>query len=243
MTEHTVGVVELEITPLDQYYYVSREAGDTFRTKPYLMHTALFYALGLLPTRFRVGEQTPSYTQHFKNADGTDGLYIHPARLIGEREHTTRRFSVKGDTFRSEAVQENKNLLETGHQRTLQPDLTFRTFVICRGRREPGAFAERISPYVRVGKKMTTAKVRTRIHEGESEEGCFELGQPVGKSDVPQDEYDVLGDITMESMAPVNILTSGNLSGPHVSITPSFGPGNDETVSLPIEAEFLGIQQ
>lgn len=243
MTDHSIGVVELEITPLDQYYYVSRESGDTFRTKPYIMHTALFYALGLLPTRFRVGDQTPSYTEHFKDSDGTDSLYIHPANIVGERNHTTRRFSVKGDTFRSEPVQENKNLAETGHQRTLQPDVTFRTFVICRDDREPNGFVENISPYIRVGKKMATAMIRTRVHKGERKVGGFDLDQPVGKSDIPQDEYDILGNVSMESMAPVDVLTGGHLYGPYVSITPSFGPQRDKSITLPTDANFLGIEQ
>lgn len=243
MTQHPTGVVELAITPLDQYYYVSREAGTTFRTKPYIMHTALFYALGLLPTRFRVDEQTPAYSQHFKQAVGTNDLYIHPARIVSEQEHTTRRFSVKGDSFRSEAEQENKNLIETGHQRTLQPDHTFRTFVLCRGERSSEEFAEGVPPYVRVGKKMATAHVRTRVHEAKHRVGQFELGQPVGQSDIPSDGYDVLGNVNMDSMAPVNLITKSDLSGPYVSIEPYFGQTGQDSVELPADAQFLGLQQ
>jgi CRISPR type I-D-associated protein Csc1 len=239
----SVDIVEVEINPLDQFYYVSREAGETFAVREYIMHTALYYALHLLPSRFRVTEHIPSYQEHFEASDLASDLYIHPAvptdRTSGS--YTTRRFAVKSDEFRQRAEQENKNLKETGHQRFIDPETRFRTFMIADDRGME--LVDRLPPYIRVGKKMTTARVRTRIHEGESEEGRFELGQPVGKSDVSQDEYDVLGDVTMESMAPVNVLTSGDLSGPHVSITPSFGPGNDETVSLPTEAKFLGIQQ
>lgn len=244
MTRDVTGVVELSIIPLDQYYYVSRESGDTFSTKPYIMHSALFYALGLLPTRFRVGEQTPAYTDHYEQSRATEGIYIHPATVVGGGRHMTRRFSVKGDTYRSEAKQENKNLLETGHQRTYEPGVQFRTFITCGDGTDAQSFAQRLPSYIRVGKKMTSARLETAIHDVTPEEGRFTLDQPVGRQDISTDEYEILGSVHMESMAPVDLLTQSDLSGQYVSVNPQFGPQRrDMAVTLPTDARFLGIGQ
>lgn len=241
MTETVNGVVELKITPLDQYYYVSQESGDTFTTKPYIMHTALYYALGFLPTRFRVAEQTPSYEDHFCRSALTDGLYLHPARLLGGGTYETRRFSVKGDTYRTEPVAENKNLLETGHQRTLSPGAVFRTFALCRHETEPEEVAEQIDSYIRVGKKMTTAHVQTAVHEVEIQEGHFELQQPVARTDLNSSQYQFLGNLRTETMAPVNLIIRSELDGEHVQVEPVFNRTTDETLALPTQGQFLGI--
>lgn len=241
MTRDVAGVVELSITPLDQYYYVSRESGNTFSTKPYIMHSALFYALGLLPTRFRVGEQTPAYTEHYKQSSATDGIYIHPATVVGGAKHMTRRFSVKGDTYRSEAEQENKNLLETGHQRTYEPGIQFRTFITCDEKANAVSLANRLPAYIRVGKKMTSAALKTAVHEVVTQAGEFSLGQPVGKQDLSAG-YDILGAVSMESMAPTDLLTRSDLAGRYVRLTPEFDSNRRETtLALPTETTFLGI--
>jgi len=241
MSDEVRGVVELEITPLDPYYYVSRESGKTFSTKPYIMHTALYYALGLLPTRFRVAEQRPRYEEHFEQARGTDGSYIYPAAVIGEEGFTTRRFSVKGDAYRTEPVQENKNLVETGHQRFMNPDVSFRTFVLCRGDRCTASLEDRIPPYVRVGKKMTPASVRTAVHDVSVRYGDFDLGQPIGRSDLDPDNYVFKGNIRTEPMAPIDLITACEFEGPHVRVTPEFNPTRGEAVALPTGLSFLGI--
>lgn len=244
MPRDVTSVVELSITPLDQYYYVSRESGDRFSTKPYIMHSALFYALGLLPTRFRVSEQTPEYTTHYKQSEAARGIYIHPATIVGGGRHMTRRFSVKGDTYRSEAQQENKNLLETGHQRTYEPNIQFRTFVTCDGGTDALAFTQQLPSYIRVGKKMTSARLETDVHDVTPKEGQFTLDQPVGKQDISTDEYDILGSVRMESMAPVDLLTQSDLSGQYVRVDAQFGPEkNDTEITLPTDVYFLGTDQ
>lgn len=243
MTEDVRGVVEISITPLDQFYYVSRESRDTFSTKPYIMHTALYYALGFLPTRFRVSEQSPSYKEHFLRSGLVAGLYLHPAQVVGEEDYRTRRFSVKGDAYRTEPVQENKNLLETGHQRTIEPDIGFRTFAVCRGNRDPATIADRLGPYVRVGKKMTTARIRTAVHAVEARDGTFDLGQPVARTDLKSSQYQFLGSIKTEAMAPVDLITECELEGTYATVDPTFGPGSSGTVALPVRADFLGIDE
>lgn len=235
-------IVELELVPQDQLYYVSRESGDDFSTRPYIMHTALYYALGLLPSRFRVSEQSPKYTSHFEEAEGTAGVYIHPATPIGQPagRYTTRRFAVKPDTFRDRAEQENKNLKETGFQRFIDPGTRFQTFIrVPAG--DSDAFASRLEGYCRVGKKMTATRVRTATHHPEVETGPFELTHPIGNVDLETDAYDVRGDVHFESMMPVNLLTGARLAGDHITVHPRFS--DDEKVALPTHTQFLHEHQ
>ena len=233
----SVDIVEVEINPLDQFYYVSREAGETFAVREYIMHTALYYAFNLLPSRFRVTEHTPSYQEHFEESDLANDLYIHPAVPVDRTSgsYTTRRFAVKGDEFRQRAEEENKNLKETGHQQFIHPETRFRTFVIADNR---GAeLVNRLPPYIRVGKKMTVARLRTSLHTADPDIREFELSQPVGNVDLPTDTYSVTGDVRLESMMPVNVLTEAMVEGPHVKVDPEFGPSTP--IALPTKAEFL----
>lgn len=236
-----VDIVEVELTPLDQLYYVSRESGDDFSTRPYVIHTALYYAFGLLPSRFRVLKQSPKYQSHFDDSDASN-LYIHPAVPLDSvsGEYTTRRFAVKGDEFRQAAEQENKNLKETGFQRFINPGVRFRTFI----RVDDGdtdALAEKLQGYCRLGKKMSSTKVRTATHDPEQSEGDFELTHPIGNVDISSDAYDMRGNLHMESMVPVNLITKAELRGEYVSIEPAFGSA--ETMALPTHAEFLSEER
>lgn len=237
-----VDIVEVELTPLDQLYYVSRESGDDFSTRPYVMHTALYYALGLLPSRFRVLEQTPKYQSHFEESDAS-GLYIHPAIPVDSvaGKYTTRRFAVKADKFRDRAEQENKNLKETGFQRFIDPGVRFQTFVRVDGG-NPDDLADKFAGYCRLGKKMTATRVRTATHTVEPTTGTFGLDHPIGNVDMDSGVYDILGDLHMESMVPVNLITEARLDGEYVSFEPTFGSTGD-TITLPTQTTFLGEYQ
>jgi CRISPR-associated protein Csc1 len=234
----SVDVVEVELTPQDQLYYVSRESGDDFSTRPYVMHTALYYAFGLLPSRFRVTEQTPKYQEHFQDSVASD-VYIHPAipsdSVAGN--YTTRRFAVKPDKFRDKAEQENKNLKETGFQRFIDPGVKFQTFIrVDDGGAEP--LARDLAGYCRIGKKMTATRVRTSVHQAAPKTGAFDLDHPIGNVDISTDEYELRGNVHMESMMPVNVITSAEVSGEYISITPTFG-SSQKSVALPTRTEFL----
>lgn len=235
----SIDIVEIELTVLDQLYYVSRESGDDFGTRPYIMHTALYYALGLLPSRFRVSEQSPKYTTHFENSQAANGLYIHPATPVGDvaGQYTTRRFAVKGDEFRQQSEQENKNLKETGFQRFLNAGTTLRAFArVDNG--DASRLADRFEGYCRLGKKMTSTRVRTVHHTVTPETGEFDLGHPISNVDIGTQNYRMLGNIHLEPMMPVNLITQAHLSGEFVSLTPAFG-SETGSIALPTETEFL----
>lgn len=231
-------VLEVDITPSDNFYYVSRESGDRFSVKPYVMHTALYYAFDILPSRFRCAEQTPFYDDDKHEAEG---LYIHPAVLKELKGYETRRFAVKGDSYRTESQRMNRNLMETGYQKTILPESDFRTYIISRENEEAKDLVENSPKYIRIGKKMASSRVEvTDLGKHETKSGDFELSQPVSTKDLDlKTEYDLLRNLRWERMNPVDLLIEGELNGPHLSFTVSRGK-DEEQVELPAKAEFLG---
>lgn len=241
--EQPIEVIELELTVDDQFYYASQEAGDTFKTLPYLMHTALYYALGFLPSQFRSVTDTPQYEKHYKNADLAQDIYIHPATPLTDAKSTTRRFACKGDQYRTDTAPENKNLKETGFQTYLNPGTTFRTFI----RVDPdsdttaGDVVEQIPSYIRTGKKMTTTRVESHIHTTSSKTGEFELGQPIAAPDIDTDEISPYKNLQSTNLN-VTVIQRLTMTGEYVPIEPVRTPvdGIEETLALPTTTSFLG---
>lgn len=225
----------VEITVEDDLYYVSREDGGNFSTRPYLMHTALYYAFRIFPTRFRTSVQNPHYEE-----DRDDGpkIYIHPAKAKSLSGYEKRRFSVKTDSYRSKSEKENQNLMKTGHQKTIRPGSIFQTFITSNSKEKLSRQKEKLPDYIRIGKKMSSARVRCgEIVEAEIEEGSFSMDIPVSTKDLDfEEEYSVKGDLNWENMNPVDLLTDGKLQGPHADFELS---ENDSTISVPAEIGFL----
>jgi CRISPR type I-D-associated protein Csc1 len=237
MTER-LRVLEVDITTTDNLYYVSRESGNRFSVKPYVMHTALYYAFDILPSRFRCAEQTPFYDD---DKDEAEGLYVHPAVSRELEGYETRRFAVKGDSYRTESQRLNRNLMETGYQKSILPGSKFRTYIVSEKSEKTDDLVADSPMYVRIGKKMASSKVEvTDLGRHEPESGDFELSQPVSTNDLDfDDEYDLLGNLRWERMNPVDLLVEGELNGSHLSFTVPRGR-DEERVELPANAEFLG---
>jgi len=232
--------IQLDIEMADTLYYVSRESSDRFSIKPYLMHTALYYALGIFPSRFRCVDETPFYEED-KESTEIGNFYIHPAVPRKIEGYQTRRFAVKGDSYRMESERMNRNLMETGYQKNILPGAKFRTYIVTKGGERVSGLIEESPLYVRLGKKMSSAKVKLNdLGRFEVEDGYFMLSQPVSTKDLDFDgKYDLLGNLHWERMNPVDLLIEGELSGPHISIAESRRM-DQGLVQLPADTEFLG---
>lgn len=239
----TFDVVEMELTVDDQFYYVSKESGDTFETLPYIMHTALYYALGMLPSQFRSLTNTDQYKEHYEASGMAQDIYIHPATALTTAESTTRRFSCKGDAYRRDTEPENKNSKETGHQKYLNPGTTFRTFIRVDPTSDTTAadvIAE-IPPHIRTGKKMTSTRVECHQHTATKQTGEFTLGQPIACPDFDMHDFDTYKNIDKEQLN-VDLLQRAIMTGEYITVEPVKSPveGMNETVSLPTQTSFLG---
>lgn len=235
----TIYGIETKLTPMDSFYYASREAGETFMTKEYVMNTALYYALGLFPSRFRTAEQRPRYLSDREESYWGDRVYLSPATALDQPDFQTRRFSVKTDTYRSVSEQRSSNFKETGHMKTIDPGLGFRSFVLCESEGDRNELLDSIPSYCRLGKKMASTRVQTEPFTAEEAPGEFELGHPVGILDLPDDDYEILGNVAYQKMVPVNLLMEASLEGPHITHSPRWQRTRENDLALPTEAGFL----
>lgn len=236
---HTIYGIEIKLTPMDSFYYASREAGETFMTKEYVMNTALYYALGLFPSRFRTAEQRPRYLSDRNESYWGNRIYLSPATALSQPDFQTRRFSVKTDTYRSVSEQRSSNFKETGHMKTIDPGLGFRSFALCKSEADRNELLDSIPAYCRLGKKMASTRVRTEPFKAEKRSSQFDLGHPVGILDIPKDEYDILGNISYQKMVPVNLLMQASIEGPHITYSPRWVRHKESDLALPTEAGFL----
>ena len=224
---------------MDSFYYASREAGETFMTKEYVMNTALYYALGLFPSRFRTAKQRPRYLTDREESYWGHRVYLTPATALERPSFQTRRFAVKTDQYRTVSERRSANFKETGHMKTIDPGLGFRSVAICASETDRDELLSALSPHCRLGKKMASTRVETEPFEADVESGEFDLGHPVGILDVPTDEYNILGNVSYKKMVPVNLLMEARLSGAHATFEPRWSARRTEHISLPAEAGFI----
>lgn len=233
----TLNVIEVEITPLDSLYFASREAGELVVTEPYVMHTALYYALGLFPTQFRVGVFSPQYTDHRDGSTLGTAVYIHPAVPTRTPDFQTRRFAAKGDAFREASERHSRNFKETGHQKMIAPEQPFVTYMTTTEAERHQQLLETLPSYIRLGKTMATARVETATHAVPIEMGEFSLGQPIAAPDYESETYELLGGLRWQRMRPADLILEADVEGPYARLKPTFDLS--ESVCLPTATEFF----
>lgn len=233
MSSESVYGIEIEITLQDSFYYASREAGETFLTKPVLMHTALYYALDLFPSAFRIAEHTPHYVTHRDASEFGDEVYLHPGLAINDPSYTTRRFAVKPDEFRQASERGSANFKETGHMKMIDPGITFQTYAVCDDDATRDAVLEELPSYARVGKKLSLARIETTSFEAPIQHGTFGLSHPIADVDIDRSTYTIRGGLEWERMNPVDLITRADLEGPY------FEFGSDNPRAFPSNLRFL----
>lgn len=233
MSSESVYGIEVEITLQDSFYYASREAGETFLTKPVLMHTALYYALGFFPSAFRIAEHTPHYVTHRDASEFGDRVYLYPGVASNDPSYTTRRFAVKPDEFRQASERGSANFKETGHMKMIDPGITFRTYAVCDDETLRDTVLEGLPSYARVGKKLSLARVETTPFEAPIQHGPFELSHPIADLDIDRSTYTIRGGLEWERMNPVDLITRADLEGPYFEL------GSENPRAFPSDLRFL----
>lgn len=233
MNSESVYGIEIEIILQDSFYYASREAGGTFLTKPILMHTALYYALGLFPSAFRIAEHTPHYVTHRDASEFGDDVYLYPGIASNDPSYTTRRFAVKPDEFRQTSERRSANFKETGHMKMIDPGITFRTYAVCDDNGTRDAVLKKLPSYARVGKKLSLARVEATSFEAPVQHGTFELSRPIADLDIDRSTYTIRGGLEWERMNPVDLITRADLEGPYFEL------GSNNSRAFPSDLRFL----
>ena len=237
MPSESVYGIDIELTLQDSFYYASREAGETFLTRPRIMHTALYYALGLFPSAFRIAEHIPRYVPHRESSKFGNHVYLFPAVASNEPSYTTRRFAVKPDEFRQTSERGSANFKETGYMKMIDPGISFQTYAVCDDKATRDTVLDELPQYVRVGKKLSLARATTEPFAAPIQEGAFELSHPIADLDIDRSTYTIKGGLEWERMNPVDLITGANLLGPHFEL------GDSNPQALPSDLRFLATAE
>jgi CRISPR-associated protein Csc1 len=254
-------VVECSIETLDRTLYASREVGDLVDTGDYILSTALHHAFGFVSGKYINSGNRPSYQE--ETSEIYKNFYITPAKPESVKEYVRKILGGQSPTGKAESLPylgghstsqwnarphqyavknwkatempkdlKGKNLPKFGKERVLDQQNLLTAYILPY-EVEASSVATKIPRYIRLGKKRSKARVRTRIIEGMIEEGEFLSNHPFGIYD-----YDgiPLGDLISIRMRPVPLIIQGRYRGKFIRMPRE---GKLEDVVLPYKLEFL----
>jgi CRISPR-associated protein Csc1 len=225
------GVLEL----MGELFFATLESGNRYITKPLILNTALYYALGYASGSYVNGaadrkskRQQPTYIED--TAACVDQIYVSVARPITPLRFTTENSNARGDDYIQQNQLEkqiNSPTGKIGTRKQIQPGGKFRFFVLT----FDGAIPD-LPSYVRVGKKRTKALIKWKSLLAKSHSGSFMMNHPVLVDDLARMP---MGDIRFSRMIPFDVIEQGRFEGSYYSFTCTDG----DKVSLPADLRFL----
>jgi CRISPR-associated protein Csc1 len=257
----SLQVVECSIETLDRTLYASREVGDLVDTGDYILSTALHHAFGFVSGNYVNFGNRPSYLE--ETSEISKNFYVTPARPESVSEYARKVLGIENPKGRAEPLPylgghstsqwnarphqyavknwkaaelpkdlKGKNFPKFGKERVLDQQNLLTAYILPY-EVEASSLAARIPRYIRLGKKRSKARVRTRIIESIIGEGEFLSNHPFGIYD-----YDgiPLGDLISIRMRPVPLIIQGRYRGKFMRIPRE---GQLEDAVLPYKLEFL----
>lgn len=240
-----MNVLEATVRTRGEITFTSREVGRLADTEPYVLNTALYYALGLAKGQYVDRSFEPTYV------DDTDPIaeevYISPAAPVPgtnpqfvtttynatRDEYAVVNYSAEDDPY------ESQNLPSYGRRRSLARGTNLRFFVVPR-ERDAATVADDLPQYVRIGKKRGKARINLTIREAARRSGSFRLNHPIGAYD---HDATPLGNVVSKSMQPTPIILQANYEGEYLRIDRSNAKTDPETVKLPAGLTFLATKR
>lgn len=233
----TRGIVQVHEGMLElmgELFYATLEPGNRYVTKPLILNTALYYALGYAQGAYvnvaagRPKRQKPTYVED--TASLADRVYVSVARPIAPLRFTTENANARSDDYiqrNQPEKQMNSPTGKIGTRKQIQPGAKFRFFVLSFDGTEPD-----LPTYIRVGKKRTKARVEWMSHPARLGTGPFVMNHPVLIDDLARMP---VGDIRFSRMLPFDVIEYGRFEGPFCSVTCA----NGDRVQLPTDIRFL----
>lgn len=225
------GVLEL----MGELFFATLEPGNRYVTKPLILNSALYYALGYAggsyvnqATGGRSKRQQPTYVED--TAAFADEIYVSVARPITPLRFTTENANARGDDYvqrNQPEKQMNSPTGKIGTRKQIQPGARFRFFVLA----FDGAVPD-LPAYVRVGKKRTKALIEWNRLPVRRHAGSFLMNHPVLVDDLARMP---IGDIRFSRMIPFDVIEQGRFEGPYCAVTCTDG----EEVCFPADLQFL----
>jgi CRISPR-associated protein Csc1 len=234
-------VLEATIEVRGEVTFTSREVGRLTDTEPYVLNTALYYALGLASGRYVDTTFEPTYIAD--TADVADDIYVSPAAPVTgttpnyvtttynatRNEYVTVNYAAEDDPY------EKQNLPSFGRRRSLGQGTTLRSYIVPRGLTAAEA-VERLPGYVRLGKKRGKARLDLPVRDADVNSAPYLLGHPIGVDDtaaVP------VANVATKSMKPTPLVLEGDYEGEYVSVDREDADRGPSSVELPRELVFL----
>lgn len=224
------GVLEL----MGELFFATLEPGNRYVTKPLILNTALYYALGYARglyvnrTAGRSKRQRPTYIED--TAALADRVYVSVARPITPLRLTTENANARGDDYvqpNHPEKQINSPTGKIGTRKQIQPGARFRFFVMSFDGSEPD-----LPAYIRIGKKRTKALIEWTAHSVQQKTGSFMMNHPVLVDDLARMP---VGDLRFSRMIPFDVIEQGRFDGPFCS----FVCTNGDPVQFPTDLRFL----
>lgn len=235
-----MDILEATLRTRGEVTFTSREVGRLADTEPFILNTALYYALGFASGRYVDTSYQPTYVED--TTDLTD-LYVSPAAPPPDAapNYVTTTYNATNDEYAemNYSAQDDpnakQNLPSYGRRRSLGHGTVLRFFVVARDR-PIDEVAEWIPQYVRLGKKRGKARVDIQKRRASKRSGEFRLNHPIGAYDYP-DLPD--GNVITKSMKPTPLILQGDYRGEYLSID----RGEAERVRVPAGLTFLATKR
>lgn len=235
-----MDVLEGTVMTQGEVTFTSREVGRLADTEPYVLNTALYYALGLASGRYVDTTFEPTYVADTE--DVTD-VYVSPAAPVpGESPnyvtttynatrdaYAERNYSAENDPY------EKQNLPSYGRRRSLAQGTTLRFFVLP-GDKDAGDLAGNLPQYVRLGKKRGKARLDFEVRPAAKRSGQFRLTHPIGAYDTANTP---VANVVTKSMKPTPLLVQADYEGEYVTIDREDSPDDVDRVQFPADLTFL----
>lgn len=235
-----MDVLEGTLRTQGEVTFTSREVGRLADTEPYVLNTALYYALGLASGRYVDTTFEPTYVADTEDVAGT---YVSPATpLPGESPnyvtttynatrdaYAERNYSAENDPY------EKQNLPSYGRRRSLAQGTTLRFFVLP-GDRDASDLARDLPQYVRLGKKRGKARLDFEVRRASTQSGEFRLTHPIGAYDSANTP---VGNLVTKSMKPTPLIVQADYEGDYVTVDCEESPGDLDRVRFPADLTFL----
>lgn len=233
------GVLEM----MSELFFSSLEPGNNYTTRPLILNTALYYALGYCAGNYvnspaKKGRQHPTYLED--TAALFSDVYVSPAKPINEIRFASEMSNARSDEYIQYARYEKQMNSPTGKygvRKQILPGGQFVFYVLSYDGSEPD-----LPPYIRLGKKRSKALVSWSECQVERKKGTFVLNHPVLIDDLPQIPR---RDISFKRMQPFDVIERGQFEGEFYKISTKWkregerGGAGEGAVVFPAPLKFL----
>lgn len=228
------GVLEM----MSELFFASLEPGNNYTTRPLILNTALYYALGYcsgryvnVPVKKSSAKQNPTYVEDTSSL--YSDLYVTPARAVNKIRFASEITNARGDEYIQYNTYEKQMNSPTGKygvRKQILPGGKFVFFVLSFDGSEPD-----LPAYIRLGKKRSKASVTWSEYPVTVKKGSFLMNHPVLVDDLDQIPS---RDISFKRMQPFDVIERGGFEGEYFQIQKG-GKGNKDDVMLPSSVRFL----